>query len=213
MYKAVIFDLDGTLLDTLKDLYLSVNYALRLHSMPERSIDEVRDFVGNGIAKLIERSVPVGTSAELCERVLGDFKIYYAVHNSDNTIPYEGICDMMVDLDDVGIKMAVVTNKIESAAKKLCSEFFRVDVVIGDSVGRRKKPNPDSVFEALDMLGVSAEEAVYVGDSDVDTETAKNAEIDCISVTWGFRDKEYLKRNGAMVFADNPYELKQLICK
>lgn len=213
MYKAVIFDLDGTLLDTLKDLQLSVNYALNLHSMPERSLDEVRRFVGNGIAKLIERSVTNATSKEECAAVLEDFKAYYAVHNSDNTVPYDGICEMLENLNKAGIKTAVVTNKIDSAAKKLCDEMLGIDVAIGDSPERKKKPSPDSVYEALDLLGVSIGDAVYVGDSDVDIETAKNAGMDCISVTWGFRDKMYLKKCGAAVFADAPYELENLICK
>ncbi len=213
MYKAVIFDLDGTLLDTLKDLQLSVNYALKLHSMPERSLDEVRSFVGNGIAKLIERSVKNGTSKEECAAVLEDFKAYYAIHNSDNTMPYDGIRQMFENLDGAGIKTAVVTNKIDSAAKKLCHEMLGIDVTIGDSPERKKKPSPESVYEALELLGVSADEAVYVGDSDVDIETARNAGMDCISVTWGFRDKVYLKNCGATVFADTSYELECLICK
>ena len=211
MYKAVIFDLDGTLLDTLQDLYNSVNYALKAHQMPERTLDEVRSFVGDGVKKLIERAVRPETTEERAAEVLLSFKEHYALHSRDNTAPYEGVTELLERLADKGIKLAVVSNKLDSATKLLSREYFGIATAIGDCEGRAKKPAPDSVFEALKQLGVGNKEAVYVGDSEVDIATAQNSGLDCISVTWGFREKEYLKECGAAVFADNTQELEELI--
>lgn len=213
MYKAVIFDLDGTLLDTLTDLYLSVNYALEKHNMPCRTIDEVKAFVGNGVKKLIERAVEEGTDAKKTEQVLESFKEHYAIHSKDNTAPYPGIGKLLCDLESAGIKTGVVSNKLDSATKALCREYFGITTAIGDSSNRRKKPAPDSVLEVLALLGVEVGDAVYVGDSEVDIETARNCNMDCITVTWGFREKSFLKACGATVFADNTALLYELITK
>ncbi len=193
-YKTVIFDLDGTLLDTLEDLANSTNFALKEMGYPQRSVSEVRNFVGNGVAKLIERAVPAGTSSEKTEETLAVFKTHYADHCEDHTSPYQGITELLDKLLSSGKTIAVVSNKIDSAVSVLCKKYFgdRFAVMVGDRDGIRKKPAPDSVFEVLNMLGLSREDAIYVGDSEVDIETAKNAEMDCISVTWGFRDKALL---------------------
>lgn len=211
MYKAVIFDLDGTLLDTLEDLWGSVNHALRLHGMPVRTLDEVRSFVGDGVKKLIERAVPAGCDTETAEYVLADFKAHYALHSRDKTAPYDGINELLGVLREKGIKLAVVSNKLDSATKELCYEYFKITTAIGECEGRAKKPAPDSVLEALRQLGVSNREAVYVGDSEVDIKTAQNSGMDCISVTWGFRTREFLKECGAKAFADSAKALEGLI--
>ena len=213
MYKAVIFDLDGTLLDTLEDLKNSVNYALIKNDMPERSTDEVRAFVGNGVAKLIERAVPSGTQEAEREAVFADFKAHYGVHCDDNTKPYPGIISLLDELKASGIKTAVVSNKLDSAVKKLCKKYFgdRLSAAIGDIEGRKRKPYPDAVFAALEEIGAAADESVYIGDSDVDVLTAKNCGMDCIAAEWGFRSREVLVSAGASVIAGNAEELKGLL--
>ncbi len=213
MYKAVIFDLDGTLLDTLEDLYLSVNYALKNFGRRERTLDEIRSFVGDGVRKLVERAIgPDVTEAEV-QAVLDVFKEYYALHSRDNTAPYAGVNDLLERLVGAGIKNAVVSNKLDGATKLLCCEYFgdNVSVAIGDSEERNKKPAPDSVFEALRVLGLSAEEAVYVGDSEVDILTARNCGMKCISVTWGFRSREVLEAAGGTVFVGDTNALEAVI--
>ncbi|MBQ8413092.1 MAG: HAD family hydrolase [Lachnospiraceae bacterium] len=211
-YSTVIFDLDGTLLNTLEDLTDSVNYALCSMTYPERTIEEVRNFVGNGIKKLMERAVPEGTLESDVERALDYFKEYYAEHNQDKTKPYDGVVELMSKLRARGIKMAIVSNKIHSGVIALRDEFFRdIDVAIGDMPELNRKPAPDYCFLALRQLGSSVEEAVYVGDSDVDLETAKNVGLDCISVLWGFRDKDFLVEKGATVFADTPEDVERLV--
>ncbi len=193
-YKAIIFDLDGTLLNTLDDLAASTNFALTKMGYPTRTLTEIRAFVGNGVAKLIERAVPVGTSAEKTAETLAIFKEHYALHCEDKTAPYEGITALLDALLANGKTLAVVSNKLDSAVSVLCRKYFgeRFAVTVGDRDGIRKKPYPDSVYEVLHHLGIEKEDAVYIGDSDVDIETAKNAEMDGISVTWGFRDLEVL---------------------
>ncbi len=195
-YKAIIFDLDGTLLNTLDDLAASTNHALREMGYPERTLLEVRTFVGNGVAKLIERAVPAGTALEKAEETLAVFKKHYATHCEEKTAPYEGVISLLDKLLENGKILAVVSNKLDSAVAVLCKQYFgdRMTVTVGDRDGIRKKPYPDSVNEVLARLGISKEEAIYIGDSDVDIETAKNAEMDCISVTWGFRDRDILLR-------------------
>lgn len=186
-YQTAIFDLDGTLLDTLEDLYRATNKALEDHSLPLRTRDEVRLFVGNGVEMLIRRAVPAGTDEETTLAVLADFKTTYAAICEDHTRPYDGIPDMLRALREKGIRVAVVSNKFDAATKQLCRKYFGdlVEVAIGERADVRKKPAPDTVQEALRELGVSAEGAVYVGDSDVDIETARNCGMPCISVTWG----------------------------
>ena len=211
MLDTVIFDLDGTLLDTLEDLYLSVNHILSKYNFPLRTIDEVRMFVGNGVPKLIERALPKGHSKEAFDSALADFKKYYGAHCNDNTKPYFAITESLEILKERGYKIAVVSNKVDFATKSLCSDYFGdlVDVAIGQREGIEKKPAPDSVFEAMKIL--NSKNAVYIGDSDVDIMTAKNANLPCIAVTWGFRDKDFLSSSGAEIFAHDANEMIDLI--
>ena len=210
-YSTYIFDLDGTLLDTLGDLAASVNFALRTHGMPEHSIDDVRRFVGNGVRRLMERAVPEGTDNPQFEAAFATFREYYIHHSLDTTRPYEGIPETLAALRERGCRLAVVSNKMRKATEELCRYFFpdTIEVAIGEdeAAGIHKKPAPDTVFEALRQLGVEKENTVYVGDSDVDIETARNAGIPCISVLWGFRDKDFLLQYGAKTFISAPFEL------
>ena len=210
-YKTYIFDLDGTLLDTLGDLAASVNYALRTHGLPEHAIDDVRRFVGNGVRRLMERAVPDGAENPLFEEAFATFRRYYMEHSLDTTRPYEGIPEALAALKTRGCHLAVVSNKMMAATQALCSHFFpdTIEVAIGEheAEGIRKKPAPDTVIAALKALGVGKEDAVYVGDSDVDIQTACNSGIPCISVLWGFRDRDFLKQHGAETFISTPSEL------
>lgn len=211
MFKVYIFDLDGTLLDTLGDLAASTNYALRTHGMPEHSIDDVRRFVGNGVRKLMERAIPGGAANPDFEATFTTFRQYYMEHSLDTTKPYEGIPETLAELKRRGCRLAVVSNKMMAATQELCRYFFpdTIEVAIGEneSQGIRKKPAPDTVFAALRKLGVGNGEAVYVGDSDVDIQTAANAGLPCISVLWGFRDRDFLIQHGAKSFISAPSEL------
>ena len=211
MYTTYIFDLDGTLLDTLDDLAASVNYALRTHGMPAHSTDDVRRFVGNGVRKLMERAVPDGVDNPLFEEAFATFRQHYMTHSLDTTRPYKGIPETLAALKARGCRLAVVSNKMMAATQSLCSHFFpdTIEVAIGEheAEGIRKKPAPDTVIAALDALGVGKERAVYVGDSDVDIQTAANAGLPCISVLWGFRDKDFLIQHGAKTFISAPHEL------
>lgn len=207
-YKAVIFDLDGTLLDTLCDLCDSTNAALRAFGYPERTIDEVRRFVGNGIGLLIERALPSGRENPDYEKVLDAFKADYAENCLNKTKPYDGVNELILELKKRGIKTAVVSNKIDFAVKDLAGNFFpELDSALGETEGIRRKPAPDMVIRTCDFLGVKREDSLFVGDSDVDIETAKNAGTDCVSVTWGFRDRDFLLGHGAAHFADKPSDI------
>lgn len=212
-YQTAIFDLDGTLLDTLEDLYRAVNHALHSHGLPLRTRDEIKSFVGNGVELLVRRSLPEGYAEETAASVLSAFKTTYAAICRDNTRPYDGILPLLSTLRERGIRIAVVSNKFDTATKALCAEYFGelVDVAIGERAGVRKKPAPDTVFEALTALGVTADRAVYIGDSEVDIETAKNCDMDCISVTWGFKDTDFLLANGAKTLAHTPDQLLDLL--
>ncbi|MBQ9151868.1 MAG: HAD family hydrolase [Clostridia bacterium] len=212
-YQTAIFDLDGTLLDTLEDLYLAVNHALTRHAFPLRTRDEVRAFVGNGVEQLIRRAVPEGTDESATLATLADFKATYAAICEEHTAPYDGIPDLLRALRDRGIRIAVVSNKFDEAVKQLCTRYFGdlVEVAVGERPGVQKKPAPDTVFEAMRLLNVTAEGAVYIGDSDVDIETAKNCEMPCLSVTWGFRDAHFLTTHGATILAHTPADLLQLL--
>ena len=209
--KAFVFDLDGTLLDTLGDLAASVNHALAAHGMPLRGIDEVRRFVGNGIRLLMERAVPDETPPALFEDVFAAFRRHYTAHSLDTTRPYDGIPEMLACLRRRGYRTAVVSNKFYAATQQLCRHFFAdtIEVAIGEheAEGIRKKPAPDTVNEALRQLGVGREAAVYVGDSDVDIATAAASGMPCISVLWGFRDRQFLEQHGATTFISHPSEL------
>lgn len=212
-YKAVIFDLDGTILDTLDDLTNALNYCLKKHALQVRSKNEVRGFVGNGIHLLIERAVPKNTTEEIIEAVYRDFIIFYQEHCHDLTKPYDGIAELLQQLRKDGYKTAVVSNKADSAVKALCDEYFEglFDTAVGEKSNVRKKPAPDSVNAVLKQLGVEKEEAVYIGDSEVDIQTAENAGMDCILVTWGFRDVVTLKQNGATKLVTTPIEIYEYL--
>lgn len=210
--KTVIFDLDGTLLDTLQDLTDAVNYALAQFKLPQRDIDEVRQFVGNGIRRLMIRAVPDGESNPDFEAVLATFRGYYDAHCNDKTKPYEGIMELIDALLAQGMNLAVVSNKVESAVQTLNKRYFpRIAVAVGDREGQQRKPAPDSVLRAMEAYHTKRAETLYVGDSEVDVETAKNAGIQCVSVLWGFRDKERLLESGANLFIEKPSELLEFI--
>lgn len=229
-YQAVVFDLDGTLLNTLEDLYLSVNRALAAHDLPRRTRDEVRLATGNGIARLIERSVGPDCPADLREKVFADFKADYGAHSMDRTAPYQGIVEVLDDLRAAGVCLAVVSNKADFAVQGLIATVFPgvFDCVMGENeaAGIRKKPAPDMVWAALDRMGVgheggsaaagsdaaaAAHPFVYVGDSEVDLQTAKNLGCPCIACTWGFRDREWLVSQGAKTLVDTPKELGHVL--
>ena len=212
-YKYVIFDLDGTILDTLDDLADAANAALASQGYPQRTRDEVRMFVGNGIRKLIERATPDGVTEEEIVRTHEAFTAYYSAHCKDKTKPYDGIPELVAALKDKGIRSAVVSNKADYAVKKLCEEYFGdlFEISIGEREGIRKKPAPDTVFEVMRVLGAAPEETVYIGDSDVDVLTAKNSGIDCIGVSYGFRGREFLESHGAQVIADSVGELWEML--
>lgn len=212
-YKYVIFDLDGTILDTLDDLADAANAALKACGFPERTRDEVRLFVGNGIRKLIERAVPKGTSEEDIVKTHEAFTAYYSVHCKDKTKPYKGIPELVKALKANGIRSAVVSNKADYGVKALCEEYFEglFDMSVGEREGIRKKPAPDSVFEAMRIMGADKAETVYIGDSDVDVMTAQNSGIDCIGVSYGFRGREFLEAHGAKVIADTVDELYEIL--
>lgn len=212
-YDAVIFDLDGTLLNTLEDLKDSVNYALLKFGMPERSLEEIRHFVGNGVQKLIERALPAEASQTAFEQVFAAFKEYYGVHCNDKTKLYPGILELLTELRKHGYKTAIVSNKLQSAVDTLKELYFKeyITVAIGGRKDMPKKPAPDMLEEALKQLDVVSENAVYVGDSEVDIETAANADMKCISVTWGFRTREEQEDAGGSVFVNNPMEIFDLL--
>ena len=210
-YDTYIFDLDGTLLDTLDDLAAAVNYALRTYRMPEHSCDDVRRFVGNGVRMLMIRAIPNGEQNPRFKEVFSTFRQYYLEHSLDRTRPYDGVPEMLKALKQRGCRLAVVSNKFYAATQELCRHFFAdtIEVAVGEheAEGIRKKPAPDTVNEALSQLGVDHRHDVYVGDSDVDLQTARNAGLPCISVLWGFRDKDFLISNGATTFITTPQEL------
>lgn len=210
MYKTIIFDLDGTLLDTLDDLTDSTNAVLDKFGLKRRTREEVRAFVGNGIAKLIERAVGQDGMAYHAEAV-SEFKRYYGEHCAEKTAPYPGVLSLLQTLQAQGIKTAVVSNKADFAVKSLAKTYF--DGLLLSAVGEdegagiRKKPAPDSLLAVMEQLSATAETTVYVGDSEVDIQTAKNAGVDCLCVTWGFRDKAYLQEEGGRLFVDAASEI------
>ena len=212
-YQTVIFDLDGTLLDTLQDLADSANYALSQSGFPTRTLDEVRRFVGNGVGMLIHRAVPADTSPEAEAACLDCFRAHYLTNMSHKTAPYPGILAMLDQLGAAGMKLAVVSNKFDGAVKGLCRDYFgnRLSAAIGESEGVARKPAPDTVIRALEQLDMPREGAVYVGDSDVDILTAQNAGIPCLSVSWGFRDRAFLLDHGATRIVDSPEALAHVL--
>lgn len=208
-FKTYIFDLDGTLLSTLNDLASSTNYALRWAGMPERTIEEVRMFVGNGVKLLMERAIPEGVNNPKFEETYAKFREHYMEHNLDTTRPYDGVPELLHELKRRGKHLAIVSNKFYAATQDLAKHFFpdTIEVAIGERENIRKKPAPDTVLEALRQLNVSKEDAVYIGDSDVDIMTAKNCGLPCISVLWGFRDKDFLIEHGGSLFVEKPVEI------
>ena len=212
-YKAVLFDMDGTLLDTLEDLCDSTNHALRQMGYPPRGIEEIRRFIGNGAEKQIRRAVPEGTSEEKIMETLAAFRAYYQDHCQIKTKVYDGLLDMLSELKQKGVKLAVVSNKPNSAVQKLSREYFgeRLDYAIGASDGVRCKPYPDMAEEALKALGVEKKDAVFVGDSEVDVQTGLNAGLDVIAVSWGFRSREVVIEAGASKIADDAHQLEKFI--
>ena len=212
-YKAVIFDMDGTILDTLDDLASSVNYALEANGFPKRTREEVRRFVGNGAVKLIRRAVPEGTEDDLFDKVFALYTSYYDVHCADATKPYDGITELLALLRSKGVKTAVVSNKPDEAVRILVETYFPhlFDAAVGTRDGIKTKPAPDSVFEIIKKIGAGKKDCVYVGDSEVDMETAKNAGIPCISVSWGFKESEFLAEHGAQKIVNNAKELSAAV--
>lgn len=211
--NTVIFDLDGTLLYTLEDLTDSTNYALKSFNFPEKTVDEIKNFVGNGVSLLIERAVPNGKNNPHFEACLKVFKTNYFENMYNKTKPYDGVNEMLSALKNGGYKTAVVSNKFDEAVKDLCKKYFDglIDIAVGQQDKVKKKPSPDTVNKVIDCLGVQKENCIFVGDSEVDIETATNAGIPCISVTWGYKSVEHLYSNGAQTLIYSPEELLELI--
>ena len=215
MYSLAIFDLDGTLLDTLGDLCASVNFALRKFGFPERTIDEVRAFIGNGVVKLMERSTPDGIDSDTQQRCLDTFRKYYLQHMSDTTAPYSNVTELISELRKKGVKIAVVSNKLHPAVEDLCESYFPglIDKAIGVSVEEERKPSPINVIKTMELYEADADNCIYIGDSEVDVQTAHNAKIKCIGITWGFRTKEELLSAGCDFIAYTAKEVKELILR
>ncbi len=213
MIKAIIFDLDGTLLYTLEDLKDSVNFALEQFNYPLKTVDEVRNFVGNGVKLLVERSIPNGAKNPNLEQVLKVFKTHYAENMYNKTKPFDGINEMLDKLKQKGIRLAVVSNKFDFAVKELCQRYFgkKIEIAVGESESVRKKPAPDSVLKVMEILNCNNDETFYVGDSEVDIQTAVNCNLKCISVTWGYKSRKFLIENDAKIIVDTPKDLLNFV--
>lgn len=215
MIYGVIFDLDGTLLNTLDDLCDSTNFVLSKFGFPSRTIEEIRRFVGNGVKLLIERAIPNGQGNKYFTECLEAFKIHYKENMYNKTAPYNGILELLKELRLNGIHTAVVSNKYDAAVKELCKKYFGdlIQVAIGENEaeGIRKKPAPDSVFKAIQELSISIENVIYIGDSETDVQTAKNAEIECVGCSWGFRDETILMKEGADYIVNTPDEILKIV--
>ncbi len=212
-YQTILFDMDGTVLDTLYDLWASTNAVLRELGYPERTMDEIRSFVGNGAANQLRRALPEGSPEDAVAEALRRYQPYYAAHCRDHTRPYDGIVALLRELNAAGKRLAVVSNKPDRAVKLLSGEHFGtlLDVSVGETPERRRKPAPDAVDAALAAMGAPKNGAVYIGDSEVDIETARNAGLPLIAVSWGFRGRAALERAGAETVVDTPEELKALL--
>lgn len=212
-YTTVLFDLDGTLLDTLGDLANSVNFALQQYGFAAISAEDTRRFIGNGYAKLLERAIPDGVDSPHFDRCLKEFAEHYNHNMMNRTKPYPGILELLAELKKRNYRMAVVSNKNDSAVKALVEHYFGeyIQCAIGASAEIAHKPDPASVYKALKELGAEKSSAVYVGDSDVDILTARNAGLPCVCVSWGFRDRELLEHSGASCIIDKPLELLALL--
>ena len=213
--KIIIFDLDGTLLNTLEDLTYSTNFALEQFGYPILSVEKVRSYVGDGVNKLIERAIPNGIDNPNFEICVSLFKANYQNNMYNKTKPYSGIKELLSYLKNKGIKIAVVSNKFDKAVKELCEKYFpsMIDIALGENIkeGIRKKPAPDTVYKVLEHFGMTSDEAIYIGDSEVDIKTALNSNLPCISVTWGFKNREFLIKNGAEIIVDSPNEIIKYI--
>lgn len=214
-YNAVFFDLDGTLLDTLGDLTAAVNHVLGILGHPARTKEEIRSFIGDGFALLIQRACPAGTDAGDTEKAYGLFADHYSRHLRDTTVPYGGIPELVDRLYSEGYPLAVVSNKRDDAVKYLTEFFFgeKIPVALGERGGNTRKPSPVLCLEAAKTLGADPAKTLYVGDSPSDIKTAFNAGMSPVGVTWGFRPKESLVEAGAVLTADKPEELYALITR
>lgn len=213
MKKLIIFDMDGTILNTLDDLTDSVNHILGELGYPLHTLDEIRSYVGNGIMKLIERSLPKGSDEAEIGRAFNLFRPYYQEHCAVKTRPYDGICELIRKLKDRGYMCAVVSNKADAAVQELCKLYFQglFDAAAGERDGLNKKPAPDLCQLVLEELNIDKSDAVYIGDSEVDIQTARNSGLDEIIVTWGFRSREFLIEQGAKILIDSPGEVLELV--
>ncbi len=212
-YRAVLYDMDGTVLDTLDDLADSVNHSLAEFGLPAVSREHVRQSLGNGAAHLVNCSVPQNMDPVEKQELLSFYKAWYDSHCSIRTCPYPGILSLMEELKAKGVRQALISNKPDTAVQELVREYFPglLELAVGESPLVRRKPSPDSVLAAAGQLGLEPSECVYIGDTEVDLQTAQNAGMDCIAVTWGFRDEDQLIRAGARLFAHNADELKTLL--
>lgn len=212
-YTTIVFDCDGTLLDTLTDLRNAVNHVLRLHKFPERSVPQVKAVLGNGVAHLMRKSLPDSVTDDEFNTYLDEFKTYYGEHLQDYTAPYPGILDMLDTLRAKGYKLAVVSNKIQEGITPLTKEYFgnRLPVAIGERPGLQRKPAPDMVLQALKELDSTPEESIYIGDSEVDVATANNSGLLCIGVTWGFRDEALHHELGVQYIARKTEDIVTII--
>ena len=209
----VIFDLDGTLLNSLEDLHACFNHAIAHFGYPTRNIEEIKSFVGNGIKKAIERALPYAVENEELNNITNYFRAYYKEHMLELTKPYEGVMELLANLKAKGYKTAIVSNKYDDAVKKLSENYFGnlIDVAVGEGYGVRRKPEIDGVIKAVEILGSKIENCIFVGDSDVDIMTSSNAKLPCISVLWGYRDKEFLISKGAKLFAETPKDIEKIL--
>ena len=212
--KAAIFDLDGTLLDTLSDLTYAVNETMKNRGVPTHTKEEVRTYIGDGAEKLIERALPAGTPIEEVKSATAEYKKIYLDNLLRETAPYDGIPQMIDELHRRGIKVAVVSNKYYKSTKELCDIFFPdIDAVMGEmeECGIKRKPAPDMLLKVMDELGVKPCDTVYSGDSDVDVMTSRAAGVKCISVTWGFQDAERLERECPAFIAEHPSDIPRIV--
>ncbi|WP_416182187.1 HAD family hydrolase [Acidaminococcus timonensis] len=212
-YQAVVFDLDGTLLDTLTDLWNAVNVACRSRGYPTRTRLQVRRDLGNGLQRLLKLSLPKDVEENQFRSLFQAFRQYYLTHCNEATHPYGGIPELLAQLKAAGIKTAIVSNKAHPAVQELRDRYFpeTMKVAIGESTRVRRKPAPDTVLQALRELGVDRRQAVYVGDSEVDKATADNVGMDCFLVTWGFRDRGELQALKPTALVDQPAEIQKLV--
>ena len=212
-YDTAIFDLDGTLLNTLEDLTDSVNFALSLYDFPCKKMEDVRSFAGNGVARLIELAIPNGRNNPQYKKCLADFRLHYSENMQNKTDAYDGIRELLGQLARGNFKIAIVSNKFDAAVKELNQIYFKeyIKLAIGESESILKKPAPDMLFKAIEQLGTTANKTVYIGDSEVDVRTAKNSDVTSIGVTWGFRNREILEQEGADYIIDRPEELLKIV--